>query len=373
MRQLPHHHRLPRIEALHARGAARRPLPGPAREPQPAATATDAKPERPPPPATAKVTSWTFKGLGTACARCHTDPHSQELGTACERCHTVDEIGFAAGKFSHGTTAFQLTGRHVALRCSQCHAPRAGAPGQPPAGARLSPARDDSGRVLSFKAKGTACAACHKDIHLGQLGQQCQSCHSPETFSRQDVHAQAAEGGLLRRRSRRSRLRRLPQVGDRRHFPSGKGTAVPIRRAGQRLRVVPRPQGRPSRRPRQPVRAVSHAGRVAVRIARVPQGDAVPARGPSPRGPVRGLPRGGRHEGDADEVLRLPLDSAPRRSVRDAPGQPVRDVPPADQLDGGQLEPHARGPASRSISRTGCSIAARATRTAASPAPDSAV
>ncbi len=79
----------------------------------------------PPPPATAKVTSWTFKGLGTACARCHSDPHNQELGNACERCHAVDEIGFAAGKFSHGTTAFQLTGRHAALRCSQCHAPRA--------------------------------------------------------------------------------------------------------------------------------------------------------------------------------------------------------------------------------------------------------
>jgi hypothetical protein len=179
----------------------------------------------PAPPAAAKVKGWTFKGLATSCATCHPDPHNQELGPACERCHTVDEAGFAAGKFSHGTAAFQLTGRHAALRCNQCHAPRAGATGQPPSGARLSPARDDSGRVLSFKAKGTTCAACHKDIHLGQLGQQCQTCHSPETFSvpkyahkdPKAVFFGGAHGAAACRTCHK------PETAA---FPAGRGTAV---------------------------------------------------------------------------------------------------------------------------------------------------
>jgi hypothetical protein len=183
------------------------------------------EPGAPAPPATAKVATWTFKGLGAACARCHTDPHNQELGNACERCHTVDEVGFAAGKFSHGAASFQLTGKHVAVRCSECHQPRAEAPGQPRAGGRLSPARDESGRVLSFKAKGTECAACHKDIHLGQLGQQCQGCHSPETFSLKTyTHKQLKAGFFLGAHGAAAcSTCHKPETAA---FPSGKGTAV---------------------------------------------------------------------------------------------------------------------------------------------------
>jgi hypothetical protein len=179
----------------------------------------------PAPPAAAKVSTWTFKGLGTACARCHADPHDQELGNACERCHTVSETGFAASKFSHGTTAFPLTGRHVALRCSQCHQPRAGAPSQPPAGARLSPARDESGRVLPFKGKGTDCASCHKDIHLGQLGRRCQGCHSTETFAlRTYTHKQLKASFFVGGHSAAAcRACHKPETAA---FPSGQGTAV---------------------------------------------------------------------------------------------------------------------------------------------------
>ena len=183
------------------------------------------EPGAPIPPAGAKVASWTFKGLGTGCARCHTDPHNQALGNTCERCHAVDEVGFAAAKFSHGTTAFQLTGKHVALRCSQCHEPRGASPGQPPARPRPSPARDASGRVLSFKAKGTACAACHKDVHLGQLGQQCQGCHSPEAFSLKTyTHKQLQAGFFVGAHSAAAcGVCHKSETGA---FPSGKGTAV---------------------------------------------------------------------------------------------------------------------------------------------------
>ncbi len=126
--------------------------------------------------------AWKFKGTPTACATCHADPHATELGSACERCHDAGESGFVAIRFSHSATALPLTGRHEGLACRQCHAPRgAGAPGAAPS-ARQS-GRDDAGHALQFKGKTAACASCHKDVHLGQLGTRCEGCHATSGFA----------------------------------------------------------------------------------------------------------------------------------------------------------------------------------------------
>jgi len=67
----------------------------------------------------------TYQGTPTECETCHTrdaaavtDPvHTGEL-TPCERCHTVN--GFIPVRLDH--QAFPLIGRHVFVRCRNCHA-----------------------------------------------------------------------------------------------------------------------------------------------------------------------------------------------------------------------------------------------------------
>jgi hypothetical protein len=167
---------------------------------------------------------WTFKGTATACVRCHTDPHQAELGSACERCHATGERGFRASTFSHAATTFPLTGRHEALACRQCHQSRSGAaaaapsPGQP-AG------RDATGRALLFKGRATACASCHKDVHLGQLDNACEKCHSTQAFSvPKYTHAKVPTSFFAGQHATVAcRECHKPQTG---YFPAGNGTAV---------------------------------------------------------------------------------------------------------------------------------------------------
>jgi hypothetical protein len=116
------------------------------------------------------VDGWKFKSLSTACASCHQDVHLGQVGTACETCHRIDAEKFAPVKFSHATAAFKLTGRHEAVECRKCHKPETGAF---PAG---------SGTAVRLKGVATACASCHRDQHLGQLGRGCESCHTPASF-----------------------------------------------------------------------------------------------------------------------------------------------------------------------------------------------
>ncbi len=108
-----------------------------------------------------------FKGLGTACSSCHGDVHHGELGVACAMCHTPKT--FAVTSFAHPGPADFYGGEHAGLACAKCHVPaplarpvRTGAP------------------VFSvrFKTATTACASCHADVHLGQVGPDCARCHT---------------------------------------------------------------------------------------------------------------------------------------------------------------------------------------------------
>ncbi|HEX7485522.1 MAG TPA: hypothetical protein VF332_05180, partial [Vicinamibacterales bacterium] len=174
---------------------------------------------------TPAVAAWTFKGLGTACTKCHADPHNNEMAGPCERCHAIDEVGFAASKFSHGSTDFPLTGRHQAVRCNQCHTPRTTAVTRDSTTPRQSPARDEAGRALQFTAKGTDCASCHQDVHLGQVGRQCQTCHSTEKFSVQKYTHKQVPGTLFTGMHSTLACRACHKI-ETASFPSGRGTAV---------------------------------------------------------------------------------------------------------------------------------------------------
>ncbi len=114
------------------------------------------------------------------CADCHRpDPHGGQFlkradGGECSSCHTVD--GFKPAKFTvadHARAPYPLQGKHAAVACAKCHIP--------------------AGKATLYMIKYDQCAACHKDIHLGQFASapylgRCESCHNvngfqPSTFT----------------------------------------------------------------------------------------------------------------------------------------------------------------------------------------------
>lgn len=113
----------------------------------------------------ARVTD--FRGLKISCVSCHTDVHQGELGATCESCHSP--ASFTVSGYKHARFPDFFAGQHASVTCGQCHV----APDRPPA-----PAARPAVLNVRFKLSTTSCASCHKDVHLGQLGRECQSCHS---------------------------------------------------------------------------------------------------------------------------------------------------------------------------------------------------
>ena len=110
-----------------------------------------------------------------ACTDCHKDPHQNRFGPTCTACHSADgwktlrPAGQAAG--FHDKTRYPLQGRHVEVACKSCHGPF---PGQ----------KQARWKGLAFGA----CADCHADAHLGQMGKvgspgaACDRCHTVDGF-----------------------------------------------------------------------------------------------------------------------------------------------------------------------------------------------
>ncbi|MCX5660126.1 MAG: cytochrome c3 family protein [Planctomycetota bacterium] len=71
-------------------------------------------------------------------------------------------------KFDHlKQTGTPLNGAHAQATCLRCH--------------------NDRGPVQRFSAKG--CSGCHTDIHRTRLGNQCQTCHTEQTWVPKDIIA----------------------------------------------------------------------------------------------------------------------------------------------------------------------------------------
>jgi hypothetical protein len=112
------------------------------------------------------------------CADCHEDVRSDLAANAglhgrigrgqCSACHSehlgrdADIVPFAAEVFDHAQTDFALLGAHAAVECSACH---------------------DAGR--KFREAPHTCGDCHRadDVHRGELGSDCASCHETTRFS----------------------------------------------------------------------------------------------------------------------------------------------------------------------------------------------
>jgi hypothetical protein len=115
-----------------------------------------------------------------SCYRCHaaTDPHRGRLGKQCEQCHIPDR---GAPKFDHQSmTRFARTGAHQKTHCSFCHRKTEPDALPPPVGwtREQQPQKLD----LGFPVMGTTCSDCHRDIHDGRYGENCESCHNSRSF-----------------------------------------------------------------------------------------------------------------------------------------------------------------------------------------------
>ncbi len=95
--------------------------------------------------------------LEKTCVSCHAadDQHKGRFGSDCAACHGTER--WVDEKFDHGTTDFPLRGKHGKVSCESCH----------------------TGVVGEAKLE-IGCQACHSgsDVHLGQQGEECQTCHS---------------------------------------------------------------------------------------------------------------------------------------------------------------------------------------------------
>ena len=97
-----------------------------------------------------------YRKTATDCFECHKkeEPHEGKLGRDCRSCHS--DTSWRRIHFDHDKTAFPLRDKHVDVPCVGCH--------------------------LGNHYKGTPkeCVSCHApdDVHRGERGVKCGSCHS---------------------------------------------------------------------------------------------------------------------------------------------------------------------------------------------------
>lgn len=107
----------------------------------------------------------TFLGLATTCVGCHVteDPHERQFPRrGCDDCHEVTTWE-EAKLLDHDKARFRLTGKHRKVDCEECHKP-------------LRNAQREQ-YVQYVKLKFDSCEDCHDDVHTGELGQDCKTCH----------------------------------------------------------------------------------------------------------------------------------------------------------------------------------------------------
>jgi len=111
-----------------------------------------------------------YKGKATTCVSCHqtqynqatTPPHAASgFPTTCETCHST--TAWPGASFNHSTTQFPLTGAHLAVNCTGCHADGV------------------------YKGKATTCVSCHQTQYnqttspahaAAGFPTTCETCHN---------------------------------------------------------------------------------------------------------------------------------------------------------------------------------------------------
>jgi hypothetical protein len=131
------------------------------------------------------------------CLECHAEVRERvEKGTGyhgripagerkCESCHhehvgrdnaLVDWGAGGQKGFDHARTGYPLKGKHKSVDCARCHDARRIDDGVVKAMLEKQPGRK------TFLGQPQACTACHFDEHRGQLGADCQKCHTEDAW-----------------------------------------------------------------------------------------------------------------------------------------------------------------------------------------------
>jgi hypothetical protein len=111
-----------------------------------------------------------YRDASQQCNGCHKkdDTHKGSLGPKCADCHT--EKNWKEARFDHSTTKFALEGKHVDVKCTECH------------------------KLNKYKDTPKECYACHKKNddsakgHKGQYGQKCETCHGVKAWKPSIFH-----------------------------------------------------------------------------------------------------------------------------------------------------------------------------------------
>jgi hypothetical protein len=118
--------------------------------------------------ASAKNKPNTFLGLDTKCATCHEDYHQKTLSNDCASCHDFNDFK-KAPLFNHEKSDFPLLGAHKKEDCNACHKEEL----------------RNGKKFVKYTGLGfTNCTSCHKDVHKGEYGSNCKTCHNEESFTR---------------------------------------------------------------------------------------------------------------------------------------------------------------------------------------------
>ncbi len=108
----------------------------------------------------------TYLGLQKECLNCHDDYHKQTLAANCLQCHTYASFK-EIPNFNHSNSSFPLKGRHQEVACEKCH--------------RI--ADDDGTTTMVYKGLAFgSCTDCHRDVHDNKFGQDCERCHTEQSF-----------------------------------------------------------------------------------------------------------------------------------------------------------------------------------------------
>lgn len=127
-------------------------------------------------------------GEPIACSDCHGDNVSTFASDSCQSCHSEMDLVFAQahllsfggdctachdgvdryGDFDHSAYRFKLEGGHADVSCTRCHL--------------------DARSAADLQSAPQDCYSCHRqdDVHNGENGTDCESCHNPSSWEDAD-------------------------------------------------------------------------------------------------------------------------------------------------------------------------------------------
>jgi len=100
---------------------------------------------------------------GKDCVRCHLEHNGEDFLLV----HWEPSLK----QFDHRLAGYPLVEKHATVACEKCHAPA----NMVPALRGLIKKKDLPASLMGLSQ---TCVTCHEDIHKGQLGPDCQTCHN---------------------------------------------------------------------------------------------------------------------------------------------------------------------------------------------------